>query len=130
MQDSGFDDRSRRHSTGANSTPVMGKENSSPLKRGARKSLAANWTPQSLCRQAESSFTNPETPSKSLLGTDTSMVFSPPSVLKDTMNQSDDSGSGEPGDHDLSANTSCGVAGKTPSHSANEHSPPKSKVRI
>lgn len=94
LHDSGYDDKSRAFST-------LDKENSSPNKK-ARKSLTAavNWSShqsssslqqhqhhQSLCRvsAAETSLTNPETPSKSLLGTDTSLLFSPPSILKDTL---------------------------------------------
>ena len=97
LHDSGKDDKSRAFST-------LDKEKSSPNKK-ARKSLTAavNWSShqstsntstlqpqqhhQSLCRvsAAETSLTNPETPSKSLLGTDTSLLFSPPSILKDTL---------------------------------------------
>ena len=51
----------------------------------ARKSLAHNWAPR------EDSFSAPETPSKSLVGTsDASMLFSPPGILKETL--PDDSG--------------------------------------
>ena len=51
----------------------------------ARKSLANNWAPR------EDSFSAPETPSKSLVGTsDASMLFSPPGILKETL--TDDSG--------------------------------------
>ena len=61
---------------------------------GARKALASKWshtTPASLPQMMfgsgpgpDSSLLNPETPSKSLLGTDTSssMLFSPLSVSK------------------------------------------------
>ena len=61
---------------------------------GARKALATKWTtlstPASLpnmmfgSNASDQSMLNPETPSKSLLGTDTSnsMLFSPPSILK------------------------------------------------
>ena len=63
---------------------------------GARKALATKWTtlstPASLpnmmfgSNASDQSMLNPETPSKSLLGTDTSnsMLFSPPSILKVT----------------------------------------------
>lgn len=102
LQDSGFNERSRRSSSGSGaaastSASSCGKENASPNKR-ARKSLAANWAPQSLCRADDSSFANPETPSKSLLGTDSSLIFTPPSILKDTLNHSDDSGNGDVND--------------------------------
>ena len=51
----------------------------------ARKSLASNWAPH------DDSFSAPETPSKSLVGTsDASMLFSPPGILKETL--PDDSG--------------------------------------
>ena len=51
----------------------------------ARKSLAHDWAPR------ENSFSTPETPSKSLVGTsDASMLFSPPGILKETL--PDDSG--------------------------------------
>ena len=57
---------------------------------GARKALADKWsTPASLNNMmfggaGDQSIINPETPSKSLLGTDTSnsMLFSPPSILR------------------------------------------------
>merc|ERR1712038_177752 len=75
------------------------KENSSPNRKaaGARKALATKWTtlstPASLpnmmfgSNASDQSVLNPETPSKSLLGTDTSnsMLFSPPSILKETL---------------------------------------------
>lgn len=165
LQDSGFNERSRRSSAGssgasssqpgaAGSSTQGGKENASPNKR-ARKSLASNWPPQSLCRADDSSFTNPETPSKSLLGTESSLIFTPPSILKDTLDQSDDSGNG---DHPSEGNQNSSAGGsmlpvpssssaaassapgqqqhssaKTPSHSAGGEagsSPPKSKVRL
>ena len=58
--------------------------------QGARKALGPRWsTPASLPNMmfgggGDQSMLNPETPSKSLLGTDTSssMLFSPPSILK------------------------------------------------
>jgi len=51
----------------------------------ARKSLSTNWAPH------DDSFSAPETPSKSLVGTsDASMLFSPPGILKETLQ--DDSG--------------------------------------
>jgi len=58
--------------------------------QGARKALAARWsTPATLSNMmfgsaGDQSLINPETPSKSLLGTDSSssMLFSPPSILK------------------------------------------------
>ena len=61
------------------------------LLQGARKALGPRWsTPASLPNMmfggggGDQSMLNPETPSKSLLGTDTSssMLFSPPSILK------------------------------------------------
>jgi len=71
------------------------KENASPNKnKGARKALGPRWsTPASLPNMmfggggGDQSMLNPETPSKSLLGTDTSssMLFSPPSILKETL---------------------------------------------
>jgi len=46
----------------------------------ARKSLASNWAPH------DDSFSAPETPSKSLVGTsDASMLFSPPGILKEAL---------------------------------------------
>ena len=57
--------------------------------QGARKALASRWTtPASLPNMmfgsngADQSMLNPETPSKSLLGTDTSDIFSPVSIVK------------------------------------------------
>ena len=96
----------------------MDKENYSPSRK-ARKSLASNWAssghhstvsntgagpPGSLQMRlghdsftrhdSNSSLTAPETPSKSLVGTnDASMLFSPPAILKDTV-LPDDSGAG------------------------------------
>merc|ERR1719229_1500906 len=81
---------------------AVNKENASPNKKSgplARKSLNASeaWGASTsataaatgnnvLSRGSEASFTNPETPSKSLLGTDdNSVVFTPPSILKDTL---------------------------------------------
>ncbi|XP_040564790.1 myb-related protein A isoform X1 [Lepeophtheirus salmonis] len=84
---------------------LLDKENSSPNKK-VRKSLADDWSHSispprsgysqpSLCQ--DSSLSLPETPSKSLVGTDTSLLFSPPSILKDTLTTVDDTG--VPGDH-------------------------------
>ena len=61
--------------------------------QGARKALASKWsTPASLHNVmfgsgGDQSLINPETPSKSLLGTDSfnSLLFSPPSILKETL---------------------------------------------
>ena len=138
QQDSGFgDDRNRRvsasssGSAASNLHPLLsstlgssanGKENASPNKHsrvsggsgsGARKSLAANWTPASILNPADaSSFTNPETPSKSLIGADNSGLFSsPPSILKES-NFTDDSGNFDEIDSSLL------VGDKTPSHAA------------
>ena len=91
----------------------MDKENYSPSKK-ARKSLASNWAPSGQHATGhivsgapaglhmrlghenvhDNSLTAPETPSKSLVGTnDASMLFSPPAILKDTV-LPDDSGAG------------------------------------
>jgi len=89
MADSGFADKSKRQG--------LDKENHSPNKK-ARKSLASNWMrgggggvggPASGANVSgvglDESLTAPETPSKSLLGTnDASMLFSPPQILKET----------------------------------------------
>jgi len=97
FQDSGYGGRTKRPSSSA----ATDKENFSPTLNTtlntsgsvsgtgsgskARKSLAHNWAPR------EDSFSAPETPSKSLVGTsDASMLFSPPGILKETL--PDDSG--------------------------------------
>ncbi len=104
LQDSGYDDKTRLSASG-------NKENSSPNKK-ARKSLASNWSTQhdgstiflsgansdnhqrrhsgGVRVHSDSSFSNPETPSKSLLGatSDSSLLFSPPSILRDTLSAS------------------------------------------
>jgi len=95
LQDSGYGGTDKRPNTQRSEDNDCGdKENSSPNKKGARKALASRWsTPASLPNMmfgsngADQSMLNPETPSKSLLGTDTSnsMLFSPPSILKETL---------------------------------------------
>ena len=90
LHDSGFADANRRSATVVTSeSPALvpgDKENASPNKR-ARKSLVANWTPHDISRLHDSSLTNPETPSKSLVG-DNSIQFTPPSILKESLNDS------------------------------------------
>jgi len=97
LQDSGYGGTDKRP------RPDFGdagdKENSSPNRKahgqGARKALATKWsTPASLPQMmfpgsvGDSSLLNPETPSKSLLGaTDSSIMFSPLSVSKDTLHE-------------------------------------------
>ncbi|XP_071150806.1 myb protein-like [Mytilus edulis] len=49
----------------------------------ARQSLANKWSASDM-NFSESMIMSPETPSKSLLG-DTSILFSPPSIIKDTL---------------------------------------------
>lgn len=91
IQDSGYGETEERSEKNARKTEV--KENSSPNNRvvGARRTLASKWnTPALLSNMMfgseENSIINPETPSKSL-GTDTnnSMLFSPTSILKETL---------------------------------------------
>ena len=80
MVDSGYGEKSKRNS--------LDKENYSPNKK-VRKSLASSWMRTGL----DDSLTAPETPSKSLVGTnDASILFSPPQILKETF--ADDSGAG------------------------------------
>ena len=110
------------------------KENSSPNKK-ARKSLAVNWAPQSLCQKlTESSLARPETPSKSLLGAENSLVFTPPSILKDTL--STGSNSAERGimknENDAVSPPQEEIGEKSAGKSMtgiSENSPPKSKAR-
>merc|ERR1719266_3073897 len=94
LQDSGYTSHTeKRRSEGEMDNGD--KENASPNKnKGARKPLGPRWsTPASLPNMmfggggGDQSMLNPETPSKSLLGTDTSssMLFSPPSILKETL---------------------------------------------
>jgi len=91
IQDSGYGGTEKR--VNKNTRLTGDKENSSPNKRvvGARRTLASKWnTPALLSNMMfgseENSIINPETPSKSLLGTDTSnsMLFSPTSILRET----------------------------------------------
>ena len=96
-QECGFPDSSRNRFgsssvVGSNLAPAgtrsCDKENCpSPSKR-SRSSLSSSWVPQDLCRNHDSSIANPETPSKSLVG-DNSITFTPPSILKDTLANSD-----------------------------------------
>lgn len=96
LQDSGYGGTEKRHSHASHALSMKhagDKENSSPNKRGARKALASRWsTPASLSNMmfgssGDQSMITPETPSKSLLGTDTStsMLFSPPAILRETL---------------------------------------------
>lgn len=96
LQDSGYGGTTtdkRPHNSRPQDLEGGDKENSSPNKRGARKALASKWsTPASLHNvmfgsTGDQSLINPETPSKSLLGTDSSnsLLFSPPSILKETL---------------------------------------------
>ena len=68
--------------------PNMSSSGSNNANSKARKSLASNWAPH------DDSFSAPETPSKSLVGTnDASMLFSPPGILRETLpDRPDDSG--------------------------------------
>ena len=68
--------------------PNMSSCGSNNANSKARKSLASNWAPH------DDSFSAPETPSKSLVGTsDASMLFSPPGILRETLpDRPDDSG--------------------------------------
>ena len=68
--------------------PNMSSSGSNNANSKARKSLATNWAPH------DDSFSAPETPSKSLVGTsDASMLFSPPGILRETLpDRPDDSG--------------------------------------
>lgn len=95
LQDSGYGGTDKRpQGIRSDDNDAVDKENSSPNKKGARKALATRWsTPANLGNMMfgasvnDTSMINPETPSKSLLGTDTSnsMLFSPPSILKETL---------------------------------------------
>eukprot|EP00096_Caligus_rogercresseyi_P005635 TRINITY_DN215_c1_g1_i13.p1 TRINITY_DN215_c1_g1~~TRINITY_DN215_c1_g1_i13.p1 ORF type:complete len:672 (+),score=269.14 TRINITY_DN215_c1_g1_i13:316-2331(+) len=128
FQDSGYVSKNSHHH---HPTRLLDKENSSPNKK-VRKSLADDWSigslsPQgrnSLCRASlcqDSSMSLPETPSKSLLGTESSLLFSPPSILKDTLttNSVDD---------DLGGCSSSG--GGSGGSSLGDQQPHKSKVRV
>ena len=143
LHDSGFADANRRSATVVTSeSPALvpgDKENASPNKR-ARKSLVANWTPHDISRLHDSSLTNPETPSKSLVG-DNSIQFTPPSILKESgLNDSNGhaglESSPRDGLHDLSSGSGLN-AGVAPRSSGGVggaggdggRSPPKSKVR-
>ena len=83
FQDSGYGGRVKRPSSSATTdkenfsptlnTTGMSSSGSNNANSKARKSLASNWAPH------DDSFSAPETPSKSLVGTsDASMLFSPP----------------------------------------------------
>ncbi|KAL0279239.1 UNVERIFIED_CONTAM: hypothetical protein PYX00_000847 [Menopon gallinae] len=62
---------------------AVGKENAFPHKK-ARKSLVATWNAVSVPGVTDEPFFA-ETPSKSLIGTETSVLFSPPSLVRDTL---------------------------------------------
>lgn len=61
----------------------IGKENALPHKK-ARKSLVAAWNTVSVPGVTDEPFFA-ETPSKSLIGSETSVLFSPPSLVRDTL---------------------------------------------
>jgi len=95
FQDSGYGGRVKRPSSSATTdkenfsptlnTTSMSSSGTNNANSKARKSLASNWAPH------DDSFSAPETPSKSLVGTsDASMLFSPPGILKEAL--PDDSG--------------------------------------
>lgn len=150
MHDSGYSVNRRDSTVTSSLNQPTEKENTSPNIK-ARKSLATNWAPQDLCRASDSSFTNPETPSKSLVG-DNSITFTPPSILKETLtaNEHDSSvhsvGDGSRGGlvsspigsqnlHDLSGSSSVvGGAGVQACMAANAstsgRSPPKNKLDV
>jgi len=100
FQDSGYGGRVKRPSSSATTdkenfsptlnctNPNMSSSGSNNANSKARKSLATNWAPH------DDSFSAPETPSKSLVGTsDASMLFSPPGILRETLpDRPDDSG--------------------------------------
>ncbi|KAK6191350.1 hypothetical protein SNE40_003065 [Patella caerulea] len=72
-------------------TPISGKSSKRKVikiqssNKRARQSLEQKWASQSITKmQPELSLLSPETPSKSLVG-DTSLVFSPPSIIKETL---------------------------------------------
>jgi len=70
-------------STGVNSTQGN-KENWSPAKKKWRN-LSSTWTPSSTITPKTDPFSLTETPSKSLLNDSSLNIFSPPSILKETM---------------------------------------------
>jgi len=145
FQDSGYGGRVKRPST---SSAATDKENFSPTLNmtnlsssgtntcsKARKSLASNWAPR------EDSFSAPETPSKSLVGTsDASMLFSPPGILKETL--PDDSGFDSINHHRIPSSAGCPSSStattvESPSSSLSVplvsnagRSPPKSKLDV
>ena len=93
----------------------------------ARKSLASNWPTR------EDSFNNPETPSKSLMGSsDASILFSPPGILKETL--PDDSGFDSLNNHRMSTAGTSATSPSTSATSTNQvtnsagRSPPKNKA--
>jgi hypothetical protein len=128
LQDSGYGGTDKRPVGGSRSDDydMLDKENSSPNRKvpasGARRALATKYASSAALPNmmfggnvGDNSLLNPETPSKSLLGTDTSssMLFSPPSILKETLPE--EAGQNNP---------------LLPSTSANEDTSPASKVDV
>ncbi|XP_054278689.1 myb-related protein B-like [Macrosteles quadrilineatus] len=67
---------------------LYGKENTFPHKR-VRKALAPSWSTPGLMSVTDLSFS--ETPSKCLSGSESSVLFSPPSIVRDVLCDTDDS---------------------------------------
>jgi len=137
FQDSGYGGKERRPSSSAatdkeNFSPTLNTTNLSTSGAApnskARKSLASNWPAR------EDSFNNPETPSKSLVGSsDASILFSPPGILKETL--PDDSGFDSLNNHRMS--TGASASATSPSGTSMQtqvtnagRSPPKNKLDV
>ncbi|CAH1785255.1 unnamed protein product [Owenia fusiformis] len=91
-----FQSSTDRQEIGTLKRKIFNKENS-PMKK-ARKSLDNKWSTPGEVHFGQAQITQlthnglilmPETPSKSLIG-DSSLVFSPPSILKDTLHDTQD----------------------------------------
>lgn len=138
FQDSGYGGKERRPSSSAatdkeNFSPTLNTTNMSSSGAAsnskARKSLASNWPTR------EDSFNNPETPSKSLMGSsDASILFSPPGILKETL--PDDSGFDSLNNHRMSTAGTSATSPSTSATSTNQvtnsagRSPPKNKLDV
>ncbi|XP_046662074.1 myb-related protein B-like isoform X3 [Homalodisca vitripennis] len=86
-QDSGYLTAKRKPAQASH----YGKENTLPHKR-VRKALAPSWsTPGMISVPGVTDLSFAETPSKCLSGSESSVLFSPPSIVRDMLSETDDS---------------------------------------
>uniref|UniRef100_A0A1B6LR02 C-myb C-terminal domain-containing protein n=2 Tax=Graphocephala atropunctata TaxID=36148 RepID=A0A1B6LR02_9HEMI len=87
LQDSGYLTAKRKPAQASH----YGKENTLPHKR-VRKALAPSWsTPGIISVPGVTDLSFAETPSKCLSGSESSVLFSPPSIVRDMLSETDES---------------------------------------